>query len=540
MNRVTRHVRQTITKWRAVSAVAAMVGATAVGLVAGAPSSQGITPGLTGYQVIAGPTTMLDGPMGFSGDVSCPAGQTAISAGVNAHSPLVQIVSMYPASATDWTFDVVQRQTVGYQQSVTLYVVCVDTSSVPGFALAGPSPTTVNANSVNIVDTFCPNGDYVLGGGFQNSLPEAYGSISRWVDNDTRAWQAAAWNPDSVSETLSAYATCVPQADVSDYAQTAGDMNSFGAFFDQTAGVTSPDKYGTTGSPYCPNGDLATGGGAINHDYTTGNAWISSLIPDVQGDPHYWLETSNDANPPSYGEWAAAYAVCANGTLAPISTTTTLAISPTPVAFNASETLTATVTPASGTAPTGTVTFFDNGTPLGTSPLSGGVATLTWRFGAGPHSLVAVYNPDPGWSTSQSTPLTFSISCTTTITGTHGAFTASSGLTCVTGATITGGVTVVGGAQVDFENSTIRGGVTLSGSGAARFCHSTMSSLTVAAANGYVMVGDPSSGCSGNVINGGVSIASNKGGGSLINNKITGAIAVTNNTPAWTVSGNHS
>ena len=540
MNRFIRHGRPAITRWRAASAVAAIVGATAIGLVASAPSSQGITPGLTGYQVVAGPSFTLDGGNGFSGTASCPTGQTAISAGVNAHSPLVQIVSMYPTSASTWNFDVAQRQTLGYAQAVTLYVVCVDTSSVPGFTLAGPSPTTVDATSYNIVDTFCPNGDVVLGGGFQNSLPEDYGTISRWVDNDTRAWQVAAWNADPVSETLSAYATCVPQADVTDYAQTAGDMNSYGAFFDQTAGVPAPDKYGTTGSPYCPNGDLATGGGAINHDYTTGNAWISSLIPDVQGDPHYWLETSNDVNPPSYGEWAAAYAVCANGTLAPVSTTTTLAISPTPVAFNAWETLTATVTPASGPTPTGTVTFFDNGTPIGTSPLSGGVATLTWRFGAGSHSLVAVYNPDPGWSTSQSTPLTFSINCTTTITGSHGALTASSGLTCVTGATITGGVTVVNGAQVDIENSTIKGGVTLSGSGAARFCHTTMSSLTVASAKDYVMVGDPSVGCPGNVINGGASITSNKGGGSLISNKITGSIAVTNNTPAWTVSGNHS
>ncbi|HEX8202569.1 MAG TPA: MBG domain-containing protein, partial [Isosphaeraceae bacterium] len=63
-------------------------------------------------------------------------------------------------------------------------------------------------------------------------------------------------------------------------------------------------------------------------------------------------------------------------------------------------TLTATVTtPAPGAGiPTGTVTFVDatTGTPLGSAPLAGGVATLTASFAAlGTHSIVATYLGDP-------------------------------------------------------------------------------------------------------------------------------------------------
>jgi hypothetical protein len=56
--------------------------------------------------------------------------------------------------------------------------------------------------------------------------------------------------------------------------------------------------------------------------------------------------------------------------------------------------LTATVTPVAGitSAPTGTVTFLDGGSPIGTGALSGGMATLTIAFNsAGKHVLTASY-----------------------------------------------------------------------------------------------------------------------------------------------------
>ncbi len=67
--------------------------------------------------------------------------------------------------------------------------------------------------------------------------------------------------------------------------------------------------------------------------------------------------------------------------------------SPDPSVFGAPVTLTASV---NGSSPTGTVTFFDDGTALGMSPLSNGVATFMWSGSSiGFHSISAVYDGDP-------------------------------------------------------------------------------------------------------------------------------------------------
>jgi hypothetical protein len=73
-------------------------------------------------------------------------------------------------------------------------------------------------------------------------------------------------------------------------------------------------------------------------------------------------------------------------------------------------TLTATVTGASGGAPTGTVTFYDGGTALGTANLapggSGSQATLTIStLAGGPHSITASYGGDASYLSSNSSAL---------------------------------------------------------------------------------------------------------------------------------------
>ena len=60
----------------------------------------------------------------------------------------------------------------------------------------------------------------------------------------------------------------------------------------------------------------------------------------------------------------------------------------------------------SGSAPTGTVQFFDNGSLLGTAPLSGATATLaTSALGLGTHPITAVYSGDASNLTSTSSIL---------------------------------------------------------------------------------------------------------------------------------------
>src|ERR1022692_1022921 len=87
-------------------------------------------------------------------------------------------------------------------------------------------------------------------------------------------------------------------------------------------------------------------------------------------------------------------------------TTTTLTTSANPILTTQSLTLTATVAPSGTpgpTSPTGSVQFKDGATVIGTSPLSGGTATLTIsNLPAGAHPLTAVYLGDSNFNTTTS------------------------------------------------------------------------------------------------------------------------------------------
>jgi hypothetical protein len=94
-----------------------------------------------------------------------------------------------------------------------------------------------------------------------------------------------------------------------------------------------------------------------------------------------------------------------------VATTTTLGVSPNPAAINTPVSLTATVAGGGGT-PTGSVSFRDNGSLIGTVAVNGsGVATLvTSSLAAGSHSVVATYNGDTTFAASTSSPTTVTIS----------------------------------------------------------------------------------------------------------------------------------
>jgi len=86
-----------------------------------------------------------------------------------------------------------------------------------------------------------------------------------------------------------------------------------------------------------------------------------------------------------------------------VATSTTLASSQQPSILGQSVTFTATVTPAVAGAPTGTVTFKDGATTLGSSALSGGQATLaTGALAIGSHLITAAYAGDTNFSASTS------------------------------------------------------------------------------------------------------------------------------------------
>ncbi|HEY5198718.1 MAG TPA: Ig-like domain repeat protein, partial [Solirubrobacteraceae bacterium] len=220
-------------------------------------------------------------------------------------------------------------------------------------------------------------------------------------------------------------------------------------------------------------------------------------------------------------------------------TTTSVVAVPSTASFGSAITFTATVVPAqpngSGTTPTGSVGFFLDGgtTPVATVPLSGGTASFTTAgLGAGSHSVVAVYGGDANFLGSTSaTPATVTVTCATTVTGSHGSLTVGPGATCLSGAQISGSVLIHGGAAVDIENSTISGAISASGTAGFRLCASTVSgTVTVSDATGLVVVGDPGDECAGNRIGGSVLVHDNNNGLVALGNQVSGAVDISGNS----------
>jgi hypothetical protein len=109
---------------------------------------------------------------------------------------------------------------------------------------------------------------------------------------------------------------------------------------------------------------------------------------------------------------AASVASALTGTL------TTLTVGPMPGTAGAPITLTATISPQSGTLPTGTVNFSTTAAPtvIYTSPVINGAATLILEPAAGTYTYTAVYSGDSNFAASTATPVSEMVTTSTTVT----------------------------------------------------------------------------------------------------------------------------
>ena len=204
-----------------------------------------------------------------------------------------------------------------------------------------------------------------------------------------------------------------------------------------------------------------------------------------------------------------------------------------------------TVNSPGGGTPTGTVQFRDGTTNLGgpQALTPTGATLITSALGGGTHSISAVYSGDANFTASTSAPNSHSVLCTTTVSGTvNGTYNVpAAGTTCISGATITGGVNIPAGAKVSIVNSTIGGYLqATNAAGTITICGSTIPGITINNAAGAVTIGDPyAAACAGNVISGGISLASNHGGVRVSGNRVgSGLNATSNNGGATVIGGN--
>ncbi len=135
--------------------------------------------------------------------------------------------------------------------------------------------------------------------------------------------------------------------------------------------------------------------------------------------------------------------------------------------------------------------------------------------------------------------------CTNTITGSHsGTMTLSGpGVTCLRNATQDGAITVTNGHELSVVDSKIYGAVTSTSGAPFTFCHSSTvrGAIKVSDSMNAVMIGDNGAPCPANIIDGAVTLDSNKGGVQLGGNSIAGAVTANQNiAPNGTViSNNH-
>ncbi len=144
-------------------------------------------------------------------------------------------------------------------------------------------------------------------------------------------------------------------------------------------------------------------------------------------------------------------------------TTVSVSASPNPATTAQSVVLTATVTPAAGSAatPTGSVTFMDGTTTLGTGTLNGTLQAsyTTSTLGAGTHSITAVYGGDTNFTGSTSALLSLAVNAPSMTTPTISVTPSSASITTAQSLTVAVGVN--GGTG----NPTPTGSVVLTGGG---------------------------------------------------------------------------
>ncbi len=176
----------------------------------------------------------------------------------------------------------------------------------------------------------------------------------------------------------------------------------------QTVTITVPSSATIVGLSLAPTvtfgGATATACTAIAATVATGNVSFTCTTPahslgfvDVTVTTTLGLVNATGTN---------AYEYIAGGGVGTTTSATALTSSLNPSTVGQSVTFTATVTGTGGT-PTGTVTFKDGTTTLGTGTLAGGVATFTTTaLTQGSHPITAMYNGDPTFAVSTSTVLT--------------------------------------------------------------------------------------------------------------------------------------
>ena len=242
--------------------------------------------------------------------------------------------------------------------------------------------------------------------------------------------------------------------------------------FTATIGVVAPGAGTPTGSVEffdgtTPIGTTPLSGSTAAVSTAALSAGTHSITAQYRGDGNFSSSTSSPATVP----------------VRMASTTTKLSSSASTLVFGQSVTFSATigvVAPGAG-VPTGSVTFKDGATTLGTGALnSTNQATFaTTTLAVGSHTITAVYGGDGNFSTSTSAALTQTVQQDATTTNLKSSFNPSvfgqSVTFTATVKTASPGSGTPSGTVTFYNGSTTLGSATLGGTGTASFTTSSLS-----------------------------------------------------------------
>jgi hypothetical protein len=174
-----------------------------------------------------------------------------------------------------------------------------------------------------------------------------------------------------------------------------------------TATVTGPSGNANvpTGTVTFVDGTTTLGNGTLSAGVAT---YTTTALP--AGSDSITAVYAGDTN--FNGSTSTAVVVTVSAAPAPVATTTALTASPTSGVTGVSIGFSAAVAPASGAVtPTGTVTFFDGTTSIGTGTVNGsGIATFaTAALAVGSHSITATYGGSAAFTASTSSAVTVTI-----------------------------------------------------------------------------------------------------------------------------------
>ena len=269
-----------------------------------------------------------------------------------------------------------------------------------------------------------------------------------------------------LTQTVNAAATATVTLTSSSSTSQAGQSVTF------TATVSGNRSTTPTGTVTFYDGSTSLGTGTVN---SSGQATFTTSTLSV-GTHTIKAAYSGDSTYP------AANSATLTQTVTTATVTVSLTSSNDPSLVGQSVTFTATVTPPSGNSlkPSGTVTFYDGSTSLGTGTIntSGQATFATSALSAGSHSITAKYAGDSNFNTATSPVLTQTVNAaaTATVTLTSSSSTSEAGQSVTFTATVSGnGSTTPTGTVTFYDGSTSLGTGTVNSSGQATFTTSTLS-----------------------------------------------------------------